>query len=72
LIDKLRAEGESNWTIYSLPQTNQGHVQAEFNNQADPIKYEAYIQFLTELYIIQQCQSILCTLVAMSGDFYIL
>jgi len=70
LLDGLRTD--SGLQIYSLEHKSPcsgAHVQSEFNRSPRKTKEEAYIQFITELSILQKVPGVICTLSSNIGRF---
>ena len=72
LLNKLKGELDPSIHIFSLVSASpcmNGHDQGTFNLSSKEVKEEAYIQFLTELTIMQKIPALVCSLSSNVGRF---
>jgi len=72
LLESLKNGVDKSIHIYSINQTSpcaSGHNQDIFNLSTKEIKLKAYIQFMTELHIMQQIPNIICTFSSNIGRY---
>lgn len=74
LQEKEKEKENSKWKLYFIESpikytNSMGHIQKEFNNSSESDKMKAYIHFLTELSILQECPMILCTFSSNIGRY---
>ena len=71
-LETFKKNADPSWQIYNLPspiQSPNGHIQSNYNNQPMNLKMDAFIHFLTEIQIMKDCGSILCTFSSNIGRF---
>ena len=72
VIRKIKEAADESWCIYSLDSpiiSVDGHLQKHFNSQSESIKMDAFIHFLAEIKILQDCPNIVCTFSSNIGRF---
>ena len=72
VIKEFKELAEESWCIYSLvsPITNiNGHLQNHFNSQPISIKMDAFLHFLAEIKILQECPNVICSYSSNIGRF---
>jgi hypothetical protein len=74
LLEALKQKVNEGIHIYSLNQDKEipcasGHNQGVFNLLPHTVKLNAYIQFMTELYLMQQIPNIICTFSSNIGRY---
>ena len=72
VIKKIKELAHESWSVYSLtsPSINpDGHLQKQFNTQPTSVKMGAFIHFLAEIRILQECPNVICTFSSNIGRF---
>lgn len=73
-LEEFKRKKEPSWNIFTLryPTDRMGHTQRDFNALPTRQRMNAYIDFVTELYVMQQIPYIVCTLSSNVGRFLVL
>ncbi len=72
VFNLFQEKADPSWTLYNLPppiQNSDGHVQSNYNSYSSDLKMAAFHHFLTEIHILKDSSSILCTFSSNIGRF---
>ena len=72
VVANFKKKALPSWTVTVLlpPITNtDGHVQKQFNSYPIQVKMDAFIHFLAEVQILQECPTVICTFSSNIGRF---
>ena len=73
-LDEFSKKKDPSWTINTLatPPAIQGHIQGDFNGASSGTRMNAYLMFMTELFIMRQIPQVICTFTSNVGRFLFL
>ena len=70
-LDEFIKKKDASWTIHTLvaPSSMQGHVQRDFNASSPGTRMNAYLNFVAELFLMQQIGHVVSTFSSNVGRF---
>jgi hypothetical protein len=70
-LDEFIKKKDAAWTVHTIaaPSSMQGHVQRDFNASSSGTRMNAYLNFVAELFLMQQVPHIVCTFSSQVGRF---
>jgi len=70
-LDEFIKKKDAAWTVHTLvtPSSMQGHVQRDFNASSPGTRMNAYLNFVAELFLMQQIGHVVCTFSSNVGRF---
>lgn len=73
-LEEFKRKKDPSWTIVTVrsPTDVNGHVQRDFNASTRTFRMNAYLEFVAELYLMQQVPYVVCTFSSNVGRFLFL
>lgn len=73
-LEEFKRKKDPSWTIFTVrsPTDVNGHVQRDFNAATRTFRMNAYLEFVAELYLMQQVPYVVCTFSSNVGRFLFL